>query len=116
MKLHHALSVAAAVWTAAPACAADDPRPHPARHAAARRPAAAHRPAAQPAAPGEAATTPLFPDAAAGTDADRAAALERRRKAFFAPPPDGPAAPDAPPVGVTLGGDGGLTPSMGLKF
>lgn len=111
MRLRHALSVAAAVWTAAPAAAAEDPRPHPARHAAPKRPAA------QPAAPGEAATTPLFPEnAAAGTDADRAAALERRRKAFFATPPDGPAAADAPPVGVTLGGSGGLTPSMGLKF
>ena len=51
--------------------------------------------------------------------AERAASLERRRKAFFANKPDaGEPAGDASsaPVGVTLGGSGGLTPEMGLKF
>ena len=51
--------------------------------------------------------------------AERAASLERRRKAFFAnKPDDGEPASDSSsaPVGVTLGGSGGLTPEMGLKF
>lgn len=49
---------------------------------------------------------------------DEAASLERRRKAFFATKPDegAPDQPGSPPVGVTLGGSGGITPGMGFKF
>ena len=51
--------------------------------------------------------------------AERAASLERRRKAFFANTPDESEPADdgaAAPLGFTLGGSGGLKPEMGLKF
>ena len=49
---------------------------------------------------------------------DRAASLERRRRAFFATKPDegGPDQPSPPSAGVTLGGSGGIMPGMGFKF
>ena len=59
------------------------------------------------------------PDTAHSLAAERAESLERRRKAFFANKPDEsePAGDGASaPVGVTLGGSGGLQPEMGLKF
>lgn len=116
MKIRPAMLAMAAVWVAAPAIADDGPPPHRPRHVAPAHPAAVpgHR-----AGPGEAATVPLFPETGAGESAaDRSAALERRRKAFFAAPAETSPAPEpgAPPVDVTLGGSGGLTPAMGLKF
>lgn len=64
------------------------------------------------------ADTPIFESSdRPETAAERAASLERRRKAFFsAPSSETEAPPSGAPSGVTLGGSNGLTPGMGLKF
>ncbi len=71
-----------------------------------------------PAATAEPVVTPMFGDEdRPATPAERAASLERRRKAFFADKPVDPSPDsDAAPAGVTLGGANGLTPGMGMKF
>ena len=126
MNSHRATMLLAAGWLLASApqgFAQDDAPPTPDAHAASptlsntRRPTkirtkhtAAHQPAAEVLHPSAEQIDPA---------AERAASLERRRKAFFAnKPDDGEPAGDgsSAPVGVTLGGSGGLTPEMGLKF
>lgn len=98
--------------TAALAAAQDAPTALHQRKPAARR--ASTESSAEP----KSSVTPMFegsdrPD----TPAEKAASLEKRRKAFFAAPPadTGASAPSAPD-GVTLGGSNGLTPGMGLRF
>ena len=60
---------------------------------------------------------PAVPAILGSDTGDESSSLERRRKAFFAPKPDeGGPQEDAPSAGVTLGGSGGITPGMGMKF
>ncbi|MGI3900855.1 MAG: hypothetical protein ACRYGP_30880 [Janthinobacterium lividum] len=62
--------------------------------------------------------TPMFEDRdRPESAAERAASLDRRRKAFFAAPAaEAGTPPSDTQGGVTLGGSNGLTPGMGLKF
>ena len=126
MISHRTMPLLAAAWLLASTpqgFAQDDAPPTPdslaagSGHAKTRRPTrtrtkhtASHQPAA--------ASVPSDADQI-DPAAERAASLERRRKAFFAnKPDDGQPAGDgsSAPVGVTLGGSGGLNPEMGLKF
>ena len=126
MNPHRTMMLLAAAWLLAstpqgfaqnvapetPESHTDSPTPSSThRHTKARtKHTATHQPSAK-----------SLPSDAEQTDpaAERAASLERRRKAFFAnKPDDGEPTGDgtSAPVGVTLGGSGGLTPEMGLKF
>ena len=126
MNSHRTMMLLSAAWLLASTpqgFAQNDAPPTPDPHAAGstssgtRRPTktrtkhtATHQPAVK-----------ALPSDAEQTDpaAERAASLERRRKAFFANKPDDAQPADvgsSAPVGVTLGGSGGLTPEMGLKF
>ncbi len=126
MNSHRTMLLLAAAWLLASTpqgFAQDDAPPTPGSHVAVSTPSGTRRPTSTRtkhiAAPRPAAKS--LPSDAEQTDpaAERAASLERRRKAFFAnQPDDGQPAGDgsSAPVGVTLGGSGGLTPEMGLKF
>lgn len=83
-----------------------------------RRKASVPSAPAKPVAHSAPTDTPMFGDGdRPETAAERAASLERRRKAFFtAPSGETDAPPSEGPSGVTLGGSNGLTPGMGLKF
>ena len=126
MKSLRTTMLLAAAWLIASTphgFAENDAQPTPELHPAASKPSATHRSdrtrTKHSAARHPAAETPHSDAAQTDTAAERAASLERRRKAFFANKPDvGEPAGDASsaPVGVTLGGSGGLTPEMGLKF
>ena len=86
-----------------------------AKHEAVPKKAHAKKPAK--AASRAPATTAIHAPLLGTNSEDESSSLERRRKAFFAPSPDqGGSDPDTPTAGVTLGGSGGLTPGMGMKF
>ena len=89
----------------------------PPLHHARRKPAGRNA-TTGPASDPKPSVTPMFEGSDhTETAAERAASLERRRKAFFAAPAADPAASSsAAQSGVSLGGSNGLTPSMGLKF
>lgn len=107
-----------------PSCfAATDAQPAPDVHGADPKPSSAHHPRktrtkhTSTQQPTTATSAPSNADHAEA--AERAASLERRRKAFFANTPDESEPADdgaAAPLGFTLGGSGGLKPEMGLKF
>ena len=126
MHLHRSTAIFAAAWllgSTAYGLAENDAQPTPDVRAAAPKLSSTHRSdktrtkrtaAHQPADRSRPADLEPTDQAA-----ERAASLERRRKAFFADKPEqGEPAGDlsSAPVGVTLGGSGGLTPEMGLKF
>ena len=126
MISHPTMPLLAAAWLLAATpqgFAQDDAPPMPASHAAGSTPSSTHRPT-KPRTKHIATHQPAAKSLPMGGEqidpaAERAASLERRRKAFFAnKPDDGQPAGDgsSAPVGVTLGGSGGLTPEMGLKF
>ena len=126
MNAHWATMLLAAAWIVAATShgfAENDPQSTPDVHAAAPRPANPHRPdkiRTKPIAKHQPADRAYPPDAKPIDEAAaRAASLERRRKAFFANTPKPGEAPSdlsSAPVGVTLGGSGGLSPEMGWKF
>ncbi len=126
MNSHRTTMLLSAAWLLASTpqgFAQNDVPPTPDAQAAGSTPSSTHRQAkarTKHTATHQPVVKPLPLDAEQ-TDpaAERAASLERRRKAFFAnKPDDGEPARDgaSAPVGVTLGGSGGLTPEMGLKF
>ncbi len=114
MKSTRAAILALCFLQTAAASAAEQDLPAPLHHA---RPKTASAPAKAVSRAGPA-VTPMFEDGdRPETAAERAASLERRRKAFFAAPSaETGAPPSTTSGGVTLGGSNGLTPSMGLKF
>ncbi len=126
MNSHRTMMLLSAAWLLASTphgFAQNDAPPTPDPHAAGSAPSSTHRQAkarTKHTAAHQPAAKSLSSDAEQiDPAAERAASLERRRKAFFTnKPDDGEPARDgaSAPVGVTLGGSGGLTPEMGLKF
>ena len=108
------LSAAALGLLCLPALAESAEAP-PAKHEAVAKKPHAKKPAK---AAGRTPAVPAIHPSLLGSDTgDESSSLERRRKAFFAPKPDeGGPQEDAPSAGVTLGGSGGITPGMGMKF
>ena len=116
------LAAACLLASAPPSLAATDAQTPPEVHASDPKRSGAHHAKARTkhTATHESAAAKPAPSNAEQADAmERAASLERRRKAFFANKPDEsePTGDGASaPFGFTLGGSGGLKPEMGLKF